>query len=344
MADVVIDNIGKSFGEHTVLKDIDLKINDGEFFVLLGPSGCGKTTLLRIVAGLVDQTSGRLLIGGNDVSSLSPRQRNIAMVFQDYALYPHMTIFDNIGFPLRMAKVPLNERKQKVKEVAEMLRIEDYLNSKPKELSGGQRQRVAIGRALVRSPSVLLMDEPLSNLDAKLRTTMRFEIRRIQKQTNLTTIFVTHDQIEAMTMGDRIAILNDGLVAQCGAPFDIFHKPASAFVATFTGSPPMNMMEGETLMGALKTSGKSIVGIRPKAASLTPRSGAIEINVKLLATDLLGSELLVHSTIDDEPFEFYADVTERELIKDEMKVYIPKDRIYLFDKTTGSVSQMATGE
>lgn len=344
MADVVIDNIEKIFGDHTVLRDINLTIPDGEFFVLLGPSGCGKTTLLRIVAGLIDQTSGHLLIGGRDVTPLSPRQRNIAMVFQDYALYPHMTIEDNIGFPLRMAKVPVNERKEKIREVAEMLRIEDYLKSKPKELSGGQRQRVAIGRALVRSPSVLLMDEPLSNLDAKLRTAMRFEIRRIQRQTHMTTIFVTHDQIEAMTMGDRIAILNNGLVAQCGTPFDIFHKPESAFVATFTGSPPMNMMEGEGIRAELKLSGDRIVGIRPKAATLTPTGDSIQVEAKLLATDLLGNELLVHSTVEDEPFEFFADVTERQLIGDMMKVYIPRRRIYLFDRTSGGIVEMGSGE
>ncbi len=343
MADVEIDNIEKTFGDHTVLKNINLKISNGEFFVLLGPSGCGKTTLLRIIAGLIDSSSGRLLIGGKDVTSLSPRQRNIAMVFQDYALYPHMTIADNIGFPLRMAKVPVAERKAKIKEVAELLRIEDYLKSKPKELSGGQRQRVAIGRALVRSPSILLMDEPLSNLDAKLRTTMRFEIRRIQRQTNLTTVFVTHDQVEAMTMGDRIAILNDGLVAQCGTPFDIFHKPESTFVATFTGSPPMNMMEGAAVTSAVGVTEKTVVGIRPKAASLTPHADAVELSAKLVATDLLGNELLVHSLVEDEPFEFYADVTERSLIRDEMKVFVPRERIYLFDRDSGKVTQMGQG-
>lgn len=344
MADVVIENIEKVFGEHTVLRDINLEIANGEFFALLGPSGCGKTTLLRIIAGLLEQSSGRLFIGGDDVSALSPRQRNIAMVFQDYALYPHMSIEENIGFPLRMAKVPLKERKEKIREVAELLRIEDYLPSRPKELSGGQRQRVAIGRALVRSPSVLLMDEPLSNLDAKLRTAMRFEIRRIQRQTSLTTIFVTHDQIEAMTMGDRIAIMNDGVIAQCGPPFDIFHKPESTFVATFTGSPPMNMMEGESVRAALGAGEEVIVGIRPKAASLTPAEESIEIEARLLATDLLGSELLVHSTVDDEPFEFFAEVSERHLISDRMKVFVPRRSIYLFDRATGRIVRMAEAD
>ncbi len=343
-ADVVIDGVEKTFGTHTVLKDINLKIADGEFFILLGPSGCGKTTLLRILAGLVDQTAGQLYIGGKEVSALSPRARNIAMVFQDYALYPHMTIEENIGFPLRMAKVPVKERKDEVMKVAQLLRIEDYLANKPKELSGGQRQRVAIGRALVRSPSVLLMDEPLSNLDAKLRTSMRFEIRRIQRQTKLTTIFVTHDQIEAMTMGDRIAILNDGLVTQCGTPFDIFHKPENTFVATFTGSPPMNMMEGEAVRGALNASASSIVGIRPKSVSLRPVDDSVKVEARLLATDLLGNEILVHSMVEDEPFEFYADVTERDLIKDTMTVYVPKARVYLFDRSSGRVTKTGSSD
>lgn len=344
MADIAIEDIKKTFGTHTVLRDVNLRIADGEFFVLLGPSGCGKTTLLRILAGLLDQTAGRLYIGGKDVSSLSPRARNIAMVFQDYALYPHMTVEDNIGFPLRMAGIPVHERRSHVREIAELLRIESYLKNKPRELSGGQRQRVAIGRALVRSPSVLLMDEPLSNLDAKLRAQMRFEIKRIQKHTRLTTVFVTHDQVEAMTMGDRIAILNNGLVAQCGTPYEIFHKPVNTFVATFTGSPPMNMMEGGGTKRAVGASDSAIVGIRPKAVSIRPLPDSVEFKARVLATDLLGNEILVHAMIEDEPFEFYVEVEERETIAENLKVYVSRNRIYLFDKSSGTATQMGTGE
>ncbi len=344
MAKVTIDSIGKTFGTTTVLNNINLEIKDGEFFILLGPSGCGKTTLLRIIAGLWEQTSGRLLIGDRDVSLLSPRERNIAMVFQDYALYPHMTVEGNISFPLRMSKMPAEEIKKRVASVAELLKIGAFLKKKPRDLSGGQRQRVAIGRALVRSPNVLLMDEPLSNLDAKLRTTMRFEIKRIQRETGITVIYVTHDQVEAMTMGDRIAILNDGVVKQCGTPFDIFHKPVDSFVATFTGSPPMNILDTPYIRKQLGIKEDVLVGIRPRTVSISPVSGGAVVEAKHVGTDLLGNELLVHTTVGDEDFVFLAHINDRSAMGDKLKLYIPQENVYIFEKATGKVVRYGLAE
>ncbi len=311
---------------------------------MLGPSGCGKTTLLRIVAGLAEQSGGRLMIGDRDVSSLSPRERNIAMVFQDYALYPHMSVEGNISFPLKMSKVPSEEIKKRVAAITELLRIGNLLKKKPRDLSGGQRQRVAIGRALVRSPNVLLMDEPLSNLDAKLRTTMRFEIKRIQKETGITVIYVTHDQVEAMTMGDRIAILNDGVVKQCGTPADIFHKPVDSFVATFTGSPPMNMLDSEYIRKQLDIKGDMLVGIRPRTVSLLPAAGSTFIEARHRGTDLLGNELLVHSTVEDEDFVFLVNISEQDSIRDVMKLYVSPEKVYLFERTTGRAVRFGMAE
>ena len=344
MAKVTIDNIVKTFGTTEVLKNINLEIKDGEFFILLGPSGCGKTTLLRIIAGLSEQSGGRLIIGDKDVSELSPRERNIAMVFQDYALYPHMTVEGNISFPLKMAKMRADEIKKRVAAITQLLRIGDFLNKKPKELSGGQRQRVAIGRALVRSPNVLLMDEPLSNLDAKLRTTMRFEIKRIQRETGITVIYVTHDQVEAMTMGDRIAILNEGVVKQCGTPFDIFHKPVDSFVATFTGSPPMNILDTPYVRKQLGIKDDVLVGVRPRAVSLSPAGGGAIIEAKHIGTDLLGNELLVHTTVADDDFIFLTSINERDAIVDNLKLYIRQENIYLFERATGSAIKFGQAE
>lgn len=284
------------------------------------------------------------MIGDRDVSSLSPRERNIAMVFQDYALYPHMSVEGNISFPLKMSKVPSEEIKKRVAAITELLRIGNLLKKKPRDLSGGQRQRVAIGRALVRSPNVLLMDEPLSNLDAKLRTTMRFEIKRIQKETGITVIYVTHDQVEAMTMGDRIAILNDGVVKQCGTPADIFHKPVDSFVATFTGSPPMNMLDSEYTRKQLGIKGDMLVGIRPRTVSLLPTAGGTFIEARHRGTDLLGNELLVHSTVEDEDFVFLVNINEQDSIKDVMKLYVSPEKVYLFERSTGRAMKFGMAE
>jgi len=243
MTKILLDKLVKKFGKVIAVNNITLEIKDGEFFTLLGPSGCGKTTTLRLVAGLEYPDQGRIYMDGQDVTDLPPKDRDVAMVFQNYALYPHMSVFDNIAFPLKIRKVPKQEIRRKVKEVAEMLQINELLDRKPRQLSGGQQQRVALARAIVREPKVFLLDEPLSNLDAKLRVYMRAELKALQKRLGVTTIYVTHDQVEAMTMADRIAVMNEGIVQQIGTPADIYHKPANTFVAGFIGSPPMNFIE-----------------------------------------------------------------------------------------------------
>ncbi len=246
MASVELRNVNKIY-DNTVLavKDVNLSIRDQEFVVLVGPSGCGKSTLLRMIAGLEDITSGEILIDGKVVNNVPPKDRDIAMVFQNYALYPHMTVFDNMAFGLKLRKFPREEIRQRVKEAAEILDIGGYLDRKPKALSGGQRQRVAVGRAIVRKPKVFLFDEPLSNLDAKLRVQMRIEINRLHHRLKSTMIYVTHDQIEAMTMGDKIVVLNQGEIQQVDSPLDLYNNPVNKFVAGFIGSPAMNFIEGE---------------------------------------------------------------------------------------------------
>jgi ABC-type sugar transport system ATPase subunit len=245
MATVQLQNLEKRYDDNTVaVKGISFSANDGEFVVMVGPSGCGKTTTLRMVAGLEEITSGELLIDGDRMNDREPKDRDVAMVFQNYALYPHMTVFENMAFPLKMRKVPKPQIKTQVEEAAKLLGIEKHLKRKPKELSGGERQRVAVGRAIVRKPKVFLFDEPLSNLDAALRTQMRAELKRIQRRLGATMLYVTHDQVEAMTMGDRIAVINKGLLEQFGTPAEIYDKPATAFVARFLGSPAMNIIPG----------------------------------------------------------------------------------------------------
>ncbi|MGB0730542.1 MAG: ABC transporter ATP-binding protein, partial [Ilumatobacteraceae bacterium] len=245
MSSVTLNTINKIYdnGAHAIV-DLSLQINDGEFLVLVGPSGCGKSTALRMIAGLEKVTSGELSIGERVVNEVEPKDRDIAMVFQNYALYPHMTVAENIEFALKLAKVSKAERRQRVERAAEILELSDYLNRKPGQLSGGQRQRVAMGRAIVREPAVFLMDEPLSNLDAKLRVQMRSEIAALQKSLNVTTVYVTHDQVEAMTMGDRVAVMKFGVLQQVDTPDNLYNKPANAFVAGFIGSPSMNLFEG----------------------------------------------------------------------------------------------------
>ena len=242
MANVVLKNLSKRFGDVVAVNDVNLEIADREFVVLVGPSGCGKTTTLRMVAGLEEISGGEIFIGDRVVNQLTPMERNIAMVFQSYALYPHMNVFDNMAFGLKMRKVSKEQRENQVKKAAEILGIEELLDRKPKQLSGGQRQRVALGRAIVRDPDVFLFDEPLSNLDAKLRVQMRIELKKLHERLLATVVYVTHDQVEAMTMGDRIVVMKDGIVQQVGSPLEIYNHPANLFVAGFIGSPAMNFV------------------------------------------------------------------------------------------------------
>ncbi|MCS7181715.1 MAG: sn-glycerol-3-phosphate ABC transporter ATP-binding protein UgpC [Thermoanaerobaculum sp.] len=249
MAGVVLEQVRKCFGQREVLRPLDLRVEAGEFLVLLGPSGCGKTTVLRLVAGLEQVTSGRIFIHGRDVTHLEPKERDVAMVFQNYALYPHMTVAENLAFALRVQKRPKDEVWRRVHEVAAQLDIHHLLQAYPRQLSGGQRQRVALGRAMVRNPQVFLFDEPLSNIDAKLRVQTRAEIAQLQRSLGTTTLYVTHDQVEALTLGHRVAVMKDGQLQQVGTPLEVYRYPANAFVATFVGSPPMNLFPGQLVDG-----------------------------------------------------------------------------------------------
>ena len=324
MADVVLENICKTYGNNFhAIDQLNLSVEDGEFLILVGPSGCGKSTALRMIAGLEDVTSGSLRIGGVDVVDMPPKDRDIAMVFQSYALYPHMTVFENIGFSMRLAGKPKAERKKRVDEIAKTLQLTSLLDSKPANLSGGQRQRVAMGRAMVREPAAFLMDEPLSNLDAKLRVQMRAEITSLQKQLGVTTIYVTHDQTEAMTMGDRVAVLKGGVLQQVDTPKRLYESPVNAFVAGFIGSPSMNLFEatltGDELMpgefairlqdaafvrrpGLRSYAGRKVVfGIRPEDlydSSLESGRKYQTIPAKVTSIEELGSEHIVHLNID----------------------------------------------
>jgi len=288
MARVVLKNITKSFGSVEVLKGINLEIEDGSFCVFVGPSGCGKSTLLRIISGLEEESSGTLEIDGKDVSSVEPSERGIAMVFQNYALYPHRTVRENIGFGLSLARRPKAEIKARVDAAAASLQLEHLMDRKPKALSGGQRQRVAIGRAIVRDPKVFLFDEPLSNLDAALRSQMRMELTDLHKKLGTTMIYVTHDQVEAMTMADKIVVLNAGRIEQVGSPMELYDRPASAFVAGFIGSPKMNLYEGEV---AAKLGCKTY-GIRPEHIALSTDKGKWKCTVRHI--ERLGADAILH--------------------------------------------------
>jgi multiple sugar transport system ATP-binding protein len=329
MAAVTVRGAEKFYGALKVIHGVDIDIADQEFVVLVGPSGCGKSTLLRMIAGLEDISGGEIAIGGKVVNAVAPRDRDVAMVFQNYALYPHMTVAENIGFALRMRKVPKDEARRRVEETAKILGLAEHLGRKPRQLSGGQRQRVAMGRAIVREPHVFLMDEPLSNLDAKLRVQMRAEISRIQRQLRVTTVYVTHDQVEAMTMGDRVAVLRRGLLQQFEAPQLLYERPANLFVASFIGSPAMNVLEGslersgdgiacrigaatfplpadvvKDRPGLANHLGKTIaVGIRPEALEEPGRrnGGAGSLHGRVRVIEALGPEQLAYVDIDASP-------------------------------------------
>jgi multiple sugar transport system ATP-binding protein len=329
MATVQLENVNKVYdnGYHAI-HDLSLDIDDGEFLVLVGPSGCGKSTALRMIAGLETISDGQMRIGEKVVNDVEPKDRDIAMVFQNYALYPHMTVYDNIGFALKLAKVPKEEIDKRVRKAAETLELTTYLERKPGQLSGGQRQRVAMGRAIVRQPAAFLMDEPLSNLDAKLRVQMRAEIAALQRELGVTTFYVTHDQVEAMTMGDRVAVIKDGYLQQVDTPQNLYDKPANVFVAAFIGSPSMNLFEGHLSLngdgGSVKLGGQSlalapesmasrpalrnydgkklVIGIRPEdfedaALAGNVREGStLKSQVQLI--EALGSEIMVHFSLD----------------------------------------------
>ncbi|MCF2905511.1 ABC transporter ATP-binding protein [Octadecabacter sp. CECT 8868] len=288
MGSIVLDKVQKKFGDVEVIPPLDLEINDGEFVVFVGPSGCGKSTLLRMIAGLEDLTAGKVNIDDNDVTEVSPAKRGLSMVFQSYALYPHMTVRKNIAFPMRMAKVPQDVQDAKIEAAAKSLNLADYLDRKPGQLSGGQRQRVAIGRAIVREPSAFLFDEPLSNLDAALRVGMRLEIMELHTKLKTTMIYVTHDQVEAMTMADKIVVLQAGVIEQVGSPLELYHTPRNKFVAGFIGSPKMNLIEGEEASKHDATT----IGIRPEHVSVSTTEGMWKGTVGV--AEHLGSDTFIH--------------------------------------------------
>jgi multiple sugar transport system ATP-binding protein len=288
MGKITLKQINKSFGGTQVIPGIDLVIEDGEFVVFVGPSGCGKSTLLRLIAGLEDTTSGTIEIDGKDVTEAPPARRGLAMVFQSYALYPHMSVRNNIAFPLKMAKLDGSLIDKKTTDAARVLNLTDYLDRRPGQLSGGQRQRVAIGRAIVREPSAFLFDEPLSNLDAALRGTMRLEISELHHQLKTTMIYVTHDQVEAMTMADKIVVLNAGRIEQVGSPMELYHKPDSLFVAGFIGSPRMNLIDGQIAAGHEAT----MIGVRPEHVSISSSEGLWKGTVGV--SEHLGADTFVH--------------------------------------------------
>lgn len=288
MTKVSFESITKAFDGIVPLRDVSFTIEPGEFFVLVGPSGSGKSTLLRIIAGLESATSGRLLFDDTVMNNIEPRFRDVGMVFQNYALYPHLTVAENIAFPLRIRRESKSTIEARVREITALLNIDTLLERKPKQLSGGQRQRVAVGRAIVRKPRVFLFDEPLSNLDAQLRTHMRTELKNLQKSLGVTAVYVTHDQVEAMTMSDRMAVINDGALQQVGTPSEVYCTPATKFVATFTGSPPMNMIPWDG----------NFLGIRPEHISDVGADDALELKASIIASEFIGHEWLIHAHVN----------------------------------------------
>jgi ABC-type sugar transport system ATPase subunit len=331
MATVTFDHVTKRYDGTVAVNDLSLGVADGEFLVLVGPSGCGKTTALRMIAGLEPITDGRLLIGDRVVNNVAPVQRDIAMVFQSYALYPHFTVYNNLAFGLRNKKVPRKEIDERVKQAAEILDLGPLLKRKPKQLSGGQRQRVALGRAIVREPSAFLMDEPLSNLDAKLRVQTRAEILKLQDRLDITTIYVTHDQVEAMTMGDRIAVMNLGVLQQVGTPEELYENPANMFVAGFIGSPAMNLVPA-SLVGA--GGGDRIVGFRPEHIDLGGQGDGIRFSARVDVVEYLGDEQIVHMTLRDTPLVAKLPVEQRVTMGETAEFSVERDKLRLFDAET----------
>lgn len=328
MSSVVLKNVTKIYDKKRVIDDVDLTINDKEFIVLVGASGCGKSTLLRMIAGLEDITEGEIFIGDKKVNDVQPKDRDIAFVFQSYALYPHMTVRENIAFGLKMRKIDKATIEKKVQEAAEILDLGEYLDRKPKQLSGGQRQRVALGRAIVRNPKVFLMDEPLSNLDAKLRVQMRSEIKKLHEKLQTTFIYVTHDQTEALTMGDRIVVLDKGKIQQAGSPEEIYNNPANTFVAGFVGSPQMNFIDSKDF--PYETKEDVIIGIRPEKMIC---GGKIKLTVNIEISELLGSEKIAYFNIGDQKCS--AKLPADYDIGKTLELSINPDDLYFFNKENG---------
>jgi multiple sugar transport system ATP-binding protein len=354
VAEVVLDNVVKAFGDVLAVDHVSFTIEDGEFIALVGPSGCGKTTTLNIVAGLVELTSGTITIGGRVVNDLDPKDRDIAMVFQNYALYPSKTVAENLAFPLQMRKVPKSEIEVRVKRAAETLSITHLLNRKPRQLSGGQQQRVALGRALVRNPKAFLMDEPLSNLDAMLRVQMRSEVKRLHHELATTVIYVTHDQMEAMTMADRIAVMSNGVVQQLGSPDDIYDRPANMFVAGFVGSPAMNFLQGQIVTddgatvirgdgwelplnsaNAARARGASDglvnVGVRHANLTVLPESASTGLPARIYTVEPTGDLTYVHAWLGKQLLVASAPGRYRADVDQHVRLEVDQDRLYLFD-------------
>ena len=351
MAGVSIRSLNKKYGSVHAVRDANIEVEDGEFMVFVGPSGCGKTTTLRLIAGLEDITDGDIYIGDRRVNELAPKDRDIAMVFQNYALYPHKTIRANLAFGLKMRRMPTKEIASRVDETARLLEITELLDRKPGQLSGGQRQRVALGRAIVRHPQVFLFDEPLSNLDAKLRLQMRAELKRLHQALGVTSVYVTHDQVEAMTLGTRVVVMRDGLVQQIGEPMDVYRNPNNIFVAGFLGSPPMNFiqvpLDGSSsdipdpvvskVRSRLKDKVKDVtLGVRPEDMRLdsTRQKDELAIPITIETIEPVGAEILVHAKFADTPVIARLDPDARAEIGQKAKLYFSGDRMCLFDPIT----------
>ena len=347
MATLELKNVKKRFGQSQVIHGVSIDIADGEFIVIVGPSGCGKSTLLRMVAGLESVSEGEILIGGDRVNEKEPMDRNIAMVFQNYALYPHMSVRQNMAYGLKIAKMPKPEIDRKVAEAAKLLQLEPYLDRKPRQLSGGQRQRVAMGRAIVREPAAFLFDEPLSNLDAKLRVQMRLEIKELQSKLGVTALYVTHDQVEAMTMADRMIVMNEGAAEQIGSPLEVYQIPQTLFAAQFIGSPAMNMIDGRIDGGILRLEnradipcdsayqGEVVVGIRPEHLFMDD-NGPVEMLAGL--AEPLGANTLLHGRLKESGRDITASLSGIHQLPqsaESMRLSVSPENIHLFDKSTG---------
>ena len=344
---VKLDKIAKFFGSVQVLHELDLDVKEGEFLVLLGASGSGKTTALRMIAGLETTTSGVITIAGRDVTNVLPKNRDVAMVFQSYALYPHKTVAENIGYPLKIRRTPKAEMEARIKDVADQVQLGPYLARYPRQLSGGQRQRVALARAMVRRPKVFLMDEPLSNLDAKLRGHMRAELKHMQHALGITTIYVTHDQIEAMTLAHRVALLEGGKLQQLDTPANIYNDPANLFVAQFNGSPPMNVVQGGLEGSSFLTQGskitvpvkgkvaKAVLGVRPEDCSVVA-AGKGDIKGEIYATELIGDHTLVTVKTGQDMLTIKAAKDFSAKLGEKAGVALARDRLFVFDAASGA--------